>query len=617
MHLAAGVLADEAHGALHIFRPDLDPAAAEADEGRAGGGKALEFLEGERRLADGHVPAVIDERGQAQLGRGGAGLDSAGVEAFERSSVEAQASAETRGGGFPPGRGLHADALLEQDGADFAEEVVGLLGGELDGCGFGAREGGFEARVEAAGAPEFGEEEFLGLFEAAAFDDRGIAGEGPEIGGIDGDGGRIGGLQPKDERPAGVRDILDAGGGREVEGFFEPDEEAPLAAGAAVFEAANPAANAADHLLACGGRRGDLVCSVEETLGPGDVRVGGVAAFDGFAHRLVAEDGAALGIGDAPEHVVEDGPGVVVEAIDDGAPGGGCGGSETKEALGSGIVVEPGAPRGAHGAAELLREHRDDALLSLEMLREGDRGRGVFEPGAGGELGVRFTGLEEGFDRSGSMFREPGRGGDGEALEGDGGFGDEACGLGETVTGQGDGAIGAGGERESEGREGGRGGDGGGGEPFGEVGFGRGEGVKGGFGGEAEARGIFGPEAQGAIGPVRMQDAQDRWGSNFHVRLSPPPSVRARRNAGNPSCRHGAAGRRGWRGDGHAARYAVVTDVRRAARPGNEGAGTRTRDPRIKSPLLYQLSYALACASRDGRKEERERKGEGNGQRAR
>ena len=27
---------------------------------------------------------------------------------------------------------------------------------------------------------------------------------------------------------------------------------------------------------------------------------------------------------------------------------------------------------------------------------------------------------------------------------------------------------------------------------------------------------------------------------------------------------------------------------------GNEGAGTRTLDQRIKSPLLYQLSYALA-----------------------
>src|SRR5438270_5888164 len=26
-----------------------------------------------------------------------------------------------------------------------------------------------------------------------------------------------------------------------------------------------------------------------------------------------------------------------------------------------------------------------------------------------------------------------------------------------------------------------------------------------------------------------------------------------------------------------------------------EGAGTRTRDLRIKSPLLYRLSYALAC----------------------
>lgn|GEM_PF-4581356 len=29
-------------------------------------------------------------------------------------------------------------------------------------------------------------------------------------------------------------------------------------------------------------------------------------------------------------------------------------------------------------------------------------------------------------------------------------------------------------------------------------------------------------------------------------------------------------------------------------RSGNETAGTRTQDPRIKSPLLYRLSYGLA-----------------------
>jgi len=31
----------------------------------------------------------------------------------------------------------------------------------------------------------------------------------------------------------------------------------------------------------------------------------------------------------------------------------------------------------------------------------------------------------------------------------------------------------------------------------------------------------------------------------------------------------------------------------RTAKKANEGAGTRTQDQRIKSPLLYRLSYAL------------------------
>ena len=37
--------------------------------------------------------------------------------------------------------------------------------------------------------------------------------------------------------------------------------------------------------------------------------------------------------------------------------------------------------------------------------------------------------------------------------------------------------------------------------------------------------------------------------------------------------------------------WRILDDVN--ARPAIEGAGTRTRDLRIKSPLLYRLSYAL------------------------
>ena len=186
-HLATGILANETHGRGEVLGADLDPASVDAHEGRLLGGELFELVEGEGRVADGDVPAILDERAQAELRVGGVGQAPAArcAEGVGLGRFEAESRAEARGGGVPPVGRLDGETLLGEDRLDLAQELVGLLGGEAHSRGLGLVEGTLEARVETHGTPEFGEEELLRILDADTMDHGGVAGEDPDIIGVD------------------------------------------------------------------------------------------------------------------------------------------------------------------------------------------------------------------------------------------------------------------------------------------------------------------------------------------------------------------------------------------------------------------------------------------------
>ena len=151
--LAAGRRAlQELQPAAQLIWIQRHPLAAQPDQRRLGLGKHRDFVLGERVVADGQLPAELDELVATEL----TGLAHHSVDRGVRGQGEPQLAAPV-----PPGRQQHAEPGLVEHRGRARQEPVGAVGVE---CELGRARGaqaGRELREDPAGTAQLGQQQLL------------------------------------------------------------------------------------------------------------------------------------------------------------------------------------------------------------------------------------------------------------------------------------------------------------------------------------------------------------------------------------------------------------------------------------------------------------------------
>ena len=199
-HLALlSLLLPESDGGLDLLGLEQHPLAAYPHQGHLERRQPLEFLKGQRLVAQGQLPVELYQRIHVE----DAPADDAGL------GLEFGPHAQASAGFVPPGRHQHAEAAPLQQRSHLPQEGVGVIHGQGTRFGAGRAQAVHDRREELPRQAQPGQQPLLSPLELAIKDAQGAAARPPHLPGRHQQARVVAGLEDVTQGPVG-REYLSA-----------------------------------------------------------------------------------------------------------------------------------------------------------------------------------------------------------------------------------------------------------------------------------------------------------------------------------------------------------------------------------------------------------------------